>query len=510
MNDFDDLVRTVCGVIRAAGCRLIGCIVLALALAAATCALATLGALTLIRPAHAETLVPQLPARRYSLLVDQSGSVAGYATTQALARETTLALVRNLRLEGDAEDVLELVFFGAQPRLVISPTHLNDAQLDARILEAFARSYSMGGTRFDLAFALALERSQAGSVVIVISDGVPETGAPLMGQARQAHVATLKQQAEQFAARRIPLFLCLLNREPQGWSELWPELTGLTGGGAVVARNAKDAQRAAQVVAAAARRLGPGATPTVMPTRTPVPSATPAPTIVPSATPSPVPAATPMLATAPDVVRPTPLPTAAAVREPEWASRFDLPAVALGCLAGVGGVCALALAVMLSILAVMRRGLARAPAAATHVPADEGCLEIYDPETDAVQRIELRSHAMGEVLTIGCASHCDIQLNADLPDRRSVTRAALDSSADEPLLADAAPSDASLDDAPMAALVLAPDGPRIESRNAPLYFDGHSVRQHRLFDNDVLYLDRFVLYYHNFFRQRAVDESADL
>ncbi|MFC1464719.1 MAG: VWA domain-containing protein [Candidatus Brachytrichaceae bacterium NZ_4S206] len=506
MNGFDDLARSGHSAVRAAGCRLIGCIALALALMAALCALAAFGALALVRPAYAE------PPQRYLLFVDQSGSVATYTPTRTLARDITQAFVRELRLQGDAEDTLELVFFGAQPRPVISPTRLSDAQLDARILEAFARSYALGGTRFDLAFALALERGQAGDVVIVISDGVPEIGAPLVGQTRQAHVAMLKRQAEQFAARRIPLFLCLLNREPPEWSALWSGLAGLTGGTSFVVRDATDARQAAQMVVAAGR-IVEQATPTLTPTASPSATETPVPSMTPSATPSPVPTTsmpTSTSAAASSVVQTTPAPTAVAVLEAERASRFDPSALALACLAGLGSVCALAFVAILGGFVVARRGLARAHAAMSHTPADEGCLEIYDPETDVVQRVELRSHAVGEVLTLGRAPGCTIRLDADPSDAHGASGCAFDSFADGSPLPAVAPVDAAYDDVPMAALVLAPDGPRLESRGAPLYFDGRSVRQHLLFDNDVLYLDRFVLYYHNFFRQRAVDEPDEL
>lgn len=506
MNGFDDLARSGHSAVRAAGCRLLGCITLALALLATLCALAAFGALALVRPAYAE------PPQRYLLFVDQSGSVATYTPTRTLARDITRAFVRELRLQGDAEDTLELVFFGAQPRPVISSTRLSDAQLDARILDAFARSYALGGTRFDLAFALALERGQAGDVVIVISDGVPETGAPLVGQVRQAHVAMLERQTEQFAARRIPLFLCLLNREPPEWSALWSRLAGLTGGTSFVVRDATDARQAARMVVAAGR-IAEQATPTLAPTVSPSATETPVPSVTPSATPSPAPTMAPMptstSAAASSAVQTTPASTAVAVLGTERASRFDLSALALACLAGLGSVCALAFVAVLGGFVVARRGLARAHAAMSHTPADEGCLEIYDPETDVVQRVELRSHAVGEVLTLGRAPGCAIRLDADRADALGASGCAFDSFADGSQLTDVAPEDAAYNDVPMAALVLAPDGPRLESRSAPLYFDGRSVRQHLLFDNDVLYLDRFVLYYHNFFRQRAVDEPDE-
>lgn len=489
MNGFDDFTHARAAV-RAAGCRLIGCLALALALTATICALATFGALMLVRSARAVS-----PPQHYLLFVDQSGSVAAYTPTQTLARDVTLAFVQGLRAASPPESTLELIFFGGQPRQVISPTVLSDERLDARIRQAFARSGSLGGTRFDLAFALALERGRAGDVVVIISDGVPETGAPLAGHARQAHIATLEGQAEALAARPMTVFFCALGREMPDWASLWSRLTDRTGGAAFALRNAADAQRAGEAIALARPRLVTQATATPLPSATPLPAATLEPTITPviSATPSPV------LAAAPVVVPP-------ATTAP--AAPFDPSALALVCLAGLGGACALVVAFSLGFLSVALRSLGtRHAAAAIPAPADEGCLEIYDPETDAVRRIELRSHAVGEVLTLGRTPDCTIRLDVDAGDAGGC---GLDPIEPEAQPVTAVPERVACDAAPMAALVLAPDGPRLESRGAPLYFDGRSVRRHLLFDNDVLYLDRFVLYYHNFFRQRAVDESDEL
>jgi len=106
------------------------------------------------------------------------------------------------------------------------------------------------------------------------------------------------------------------------------------------------------------------------------------------------------------------------------------------------------------------------------IAGDEGILEIYDPEKDAVQRIEMDTLRLGEVKTIGSDPRCAIYLDDDAEPRER------------------------------AALIMTPGGPLIESRGGALWCAGRKVKQHLLFDGDHLYLGRFVLYYHNFFRPR--------
>lgn len=112
------------------------------------------------------------------------------------------------------------------------------------------------------------------------------------------------------------------------------------------------------------------------------------------------------------------------------------------------------------------------------ISADEGILEIYDPEKDAVQRIEMQVLGPGEVKTIGSHPQCAICLDDE-----------------------AGPGE-------HAALIMTPRGPLIESRGAALWCGGRKVKQHLLFDGDHLYLGRFVLYYHNFFRQRHAPDVS--
>jgi hypothetical protein len=168
-------------------------------------------------------------------------------------------------------------------------------------------------------------------------------------------------------------------------------------------------------------------------------------------------------------------------------------------------------------------------------PADEGVLEIYDPETDGVERIELRAMTPGEVWLIGNVPHCQICLDGgrtagdggvqemDVRGARGPLARNLDrqTGALEVRVRDAGARDTGVRDTAaggadavensgqeMAALILGHDGPRIESRRTALYYEGRRTLAHRLFDGDHLYLDRFVLYYHNFFRQRALAEES--
>jgi hypothetical protein len=155
-----------------------------------------------------------------------------------------------------------------------------------------------------------------------------------------------------------------------------------------------------------------------------------------------------------------------------------------------------------------RRDAPRA-AGPARLAADEGVLELYDPETDQVERVELRAMQPGEIWLIGGGSACQICVDAgQAPGGR------VDWEADARGAGAAAPAGALVETPPaegaqeMAALILGHDGPRIEARRDALYYEGRRVLAHRLFDGDHLYLDRFVLYYHNFFRQRALAEGS--
>ena len=125
---------------------------------------------------------------------------------------------------------------------------------------------------------------------------------------------------------------------------------------------------------------------------------------------------------------------------------------------------------MVAFAIVLLKGRATAPQPVKVTAGDDGVLEVLDPDHDAWQRIELHGMAVGEVWLIGHAEHCQIRL---------------DEVADE-----------------VAAIVMTPDGPQIDSRGTPLVVDGDFVHSHRLFDNDEVYVGRLIVLYQNFFRQR--------
>jgi len=147
----------------------------------------------------------------------------------------------------------------------------------------------------------------------------------------------------------------------------------------------------------------------------------------------------------------------------------------------IGGI---ACAGMLLVLTISGIAVARARNAARRrqrqslqTSADQGCIEVYDAERgeDGIIRVPLQNRAVGELIYLGSGKDCDVLLDTGK-----------------------ATSDADV----MAVLKLTPTGPLIESRAHQIIFEGQPVLQHLLFDGDVLHLDRFVLYYHNFFRPR--------
>jgi hypothetical protein len=405
------------------------------------------------------------------VLIDQSGSVAPRARAQAQVRAIGLAVIERLRQSAQPGDTLEVAFFGASVQPAVPRASLRDAPLDLALTEALSRSQSLGGTLFDQAFAAALALPDPEVDVLIISDGLPDSATVRDPAGRERYAAALRAQVEQLAARRRHVSFALIGTvERSAWLALWQAAAERTGGVLAELRdsNAAASAEASAMAAAFADAIDasrPTPTPTPLPTATPRP--TPTPTPQPTATPRPTPRPTSLPAAAP-VAALTATPAATATARPDAAPRPESPLLPL--LAGTG----LCLASGLLMLAVIGGGLTLARRRARHhaahvLPADEGCLEIYDATSDAVRRVELRAHAVGEVLTIG----------GGVPEGRV-----------------------------MAALALTPRGPRLEGRDAPLQFDGRSVQQHMLFDNDVVYLDRFILYYHNFFRQRSLEAEA--
>lgn len=126
--------------------------------------------------------------------------------------------------------------------------------------------------------------------------------------------------------------------------------------------------------------------------------------------------------------------------------------------------------------------------------ADKGHLDICSAEletTGEMKRVELEPYVMGEILTVGQGAQFGIDLCG-------VGSAPLDSDAHAEL--------PSTHDVTLAALIFTPRGPVIEGRAAPLCVEGQVVAQHLFFDGDVVYLDRYAIFYTNFFRRAPPDE----
>jgi hypothetical protein len=123
---------------------------------------------------------------------------------------------------------------------------------------------------------------------------------------------------------------------------------------------------------------------------------------------------------------------------------------------------------------ILLKSRAASPQPARATAGDDGVLEVFDPDHDHWQRIELHAMAVGEVWLIGHAEHGQIRL---------------DEVADE-----------------VAAIVMTPDGPQVDSRGTPPVVDGDFMHSHRLFDNDEVYIGRLIVLYQNFFRPRPTVE----
>ena len=174
---------------------------------------------------------------------------------------------------------------------------------------------------------------------------------------------------------------------------------------------------------------------------------------------------------------PTPVPQPTEPAQPNPVSTVS----SVEAILRIGGI---ACAGMLLVLTISGIAVARARNAARRrqrqslqTSADQGCIEVYDAERgeDGIIRVPLQNRAVGELIYLGSGKDCDVLLDT---------------------------GKATSDTEVMAVLKLTPAGPLIESRAHQLTFEGQPVLQHLLFDGDVLHLDRFVLYYHNFFRPR--------
>ncbi len=436
--------------VRALGIRCCGCLALIVLLIALACALFFALVFRLVGTAHAAQ--PNETARHVAILVDQSRSVAAASDMQMLAREITLAAIRQLRASAHEGDTFHLVFFGAKAVTEMDAAPLLDDSLDGQVKVAFTKSRSLGGTAIAETLAGMLEYAPL-TGVILITDGIPDTSQTQTPDGRTAYADRLRALAAQFDRRDVKVAVLLIG-QPQrdAWLAVWRDLASVTGGVLVEIPSVEDVGRAAGALAA----FSPAATP--VPTPVSTRRLSPTPDSAPTATAAPRPSHT--------VVPTSTSEPAARVTSPAW----------LPVLIGAG----LAVAAIGLILAARTLKMAPKPASPAS-EGDEGILEICDPQTGDMQRVELCDMALGEVWGIGNSPQCRIRIGREAGE-------------DE-----------------YAVLALTPDGPQIESRGAPLWYDGHPVKRHLLFDGDDVYLGRFVIGYQNFFRQRGasdLDEEA--
>lgn len=259
------------------------------------------------------------------------------------------------------------------------------------------------------------------------------------------YAGQLRDVSQQYAQRGIGTAVFLVGTAERAlWLPMWRDFAQQTQGSMVEVKSADEITRAIEALPVIALTNTPAPLPT-----TPSPTPTSRPTLTPTSTPPPSPL-------------PSPGPPPAPSSEPviPWA------------LMVLGGAWVVA---MIDFVAMLLKSRATAPQPIKVTAGDDGVLEVLDPDHDAWQRIALHNMAVGEVWLIGHAEHCQIRL---------------DEVADE-----------------VAAIVMTPDGPQIDSRGTPLVVDGQFVHSHRLFDNDEVYIGRLIVLYQNFFRQRPTDEA---
>ena len=466
-----------------------GCMTLLLILAAVLlCVLAAVGVAALVRQSSAQAAGA---GRQFVVLVDQSNSVTANPPVRALATQVTVELITQMHEHASLNDVVSLVLFGTRMSVAVTPTALADVTLITRTQAALSANQSMGGTALADVLSNTLGLLPATTDVILVSDGAPSLTNESSQVERDAYAARLRALAAEYAQRHITLSILLIGPDAHVWAPMWQEVAGTDGGAFAngIYIEIASADDLAMLARASAQLMV-----SLAPSPTPLPTATPQPThtSVPSATLPPATAmATAVLATTPTAapisaateraaasVTPTFAATAVAMTETLGSAA---PGVSWGAVAAGAGLCVVGVLIVRGSRRANRRAKA---AAAQPAPADEGVVEVYDAETDGVERVELRGLAVGEVWLIGSGPQCQIHLDCEVVKGGTET-------------------------GELAALMVTEEGPRIESRGVPMYFDGRAVQVHRLFDGDHLYLDRFVLYYHNFFRQRvALDEES--
>ncbi len=435
---------------RRVGCGLLGCLTLLILLVVLAC----VGLFALLTGrAHAAPA-----ARHTALVVDQSSSIVSSAATETLARDVVMTTLVQLRSQAMPDDTVEMVFFGLQATPIISTTSLQDDRLMSRIQQAFTKPRSMGGTAIAAALSDLMRDNDPPTDVVLVTDGIPDRDGVPTNDRQAVYAGELREVAAQYAQRGIHLAILLIGNTSRGdWLPVWQAVTDLVQGDLV------EVVSSDQITSAVAslRLFAPTATP----------RSTSVPSIVP--TPTPKPTATATLTVSRSlaiVVTPLATPLSTLGTTPQ---EFPWLLVAIG----IGSVVAFAGAIWILVKLYSRP---RRPLAMPF-PGDEGILEICDPKSGELQRIELQGMVPGEVRGIGNSPQCQIRLG--------------------PLVGE--------DE--LAALVMTPDGPQIESRGAPLWYEGRPVQQHALFDGDDVYLGQFILTYQNFFRQRRpIEPEEDL
>jgi hypothetical protein len=470
--------------------------------------LAVLGAVAIAKRANAQQMPPTATAvaspPHLIILVDQSGSIVNRESTQRLAQkatERTLAFWQMAHyLHPSAAARID--FFGSQTRRAAGPELVSDPRWPERLQRAFAQSVDLGATEHEQALKQLLADSPAPADVVLISDGLPDPIGQSDAVGQQAYADLLVQLAARLAERGTRLSVVLIGDVNRArWFGVWQAMTDLRSGTLIEVRNESDISKLDRalsrlyIAAPTVTALPLSATPTSAPSSTVQPSATP--TLLPNtATPLPQPTSTstpivqqgpitPAVTGKPSLPTLTtqPSPTVAPVpQSPSSTSRSSISLWAIG-----GGLLMLLMVVL--VLATRRPSPRYKPAQALPTPAaDEGWLEVHGGddliELESPCKFELRKRVLGEILTIGYENTCDIRLPS--PTGAGVTPASLGE---------------------QAILTLTPRGPLIESRRGQLLFEGRVVRQHLLYDGDLLELDRCQLCYRNFFRQRpSIDE----
>lgn len=444
-----------------------GCLsVLLILMLVVLCALAAIGVAALVRGTHPAHAQEPVSAREYVILVDRSNSVMNSSPVQSLTTQTTLQLIQQLREHAIAADTVSVVLFGNRMSTVVTPTALEDDKLAARVQALLVADRSMGGTLVADALSNTLKAYPVATDVILVTDGIPSLANESSVTERTTYTARLREIAADYAQRHVTLTTLLVGSTNGDWASVWRVIADTTGG--VYAEIATAADLLPDL-----GRIEQRLTPTPTPQRA---TETPAsPTATRQATSMTAPAKTPVPVTAAvQATQPvgTVIPTATSnVSVP--AGTTQVPSTPWAAIVAGVGICLL---LALLLVRAIRRPKAIPPQSA---PVDGGVLEKYDAETDDVERVELSGLGLGEVWLIGPGPQCQIHLNG-ARDGQDV----------------------------QAALTMTEDGPIVESRGVPMYVEGRAVQTHRLFDGDHLYLDRFVLYYHNFFRQRvALDEE---